>query len=299
MNLQTIIKLMDIKTLVAGIVPVILGSIYSRYAFGKLNIIYLILLSVAMILIQSATNMINDYFDFKRGADSKEKEKEKALVSGETTPKQVLFIILIYQFIAFIIGIFIASQTSYYILLVAVIGEIISILYACGPLPISYTPIGEVVSGITMGIGITTTVIYIHSGVFNLNTVLVAVPTSLFIGTILLSNNLSDIEEDRKIGRKTLPILIGIKNAEKLWIINVVMLLALTLLLALIRIYPIVVLVIVILLFPYKSISNFLSYSKSIHTKGRTMGLIGKIGLKYHLAVIIGLLISIIFKVGI
>lgn len=299
MNFQTITKLMDIKTLVAGIVPVILGSIYSRYAFGKLNIIYLILLSVAMILIQSATNMINDYFDFKRGADSKEKENEKALVSGETTPKQVLFIIFIYQFIAFIIGIFIARQTSYYILLVAVIGEIISILYACGPLPISYTPIGEVVSGITMGIGITTTVIYIHSGVFNLNTVLVAVPTSLFIGTILLSNNLSDIEEDRKIGRKTLPILIGIKNAEKLWIINVVMLLALTLLLALIHIYPIVVLVIVILLFPYKSISNFLSYDKSIHTKGRTMGLIGQIGLKYHLAVIIGLLISIIFKLGI
>lgn len=299
MNFQTITKLMDIKTLVAGIVPVILGSIYSRYAFGKLSIIYLILLSVAMILIQSATNMINDYFDFKRGADSKEKENEKALVSGETTPKQVLFIIFIYQFIAFIIGIFIARQTSYYILLVAVIGEIISILYACGPLPISYTPIGEVVSGITMGIGITTTVIYIHSGVFNLNTVLVAVPTSLFIGTILLSNNLSDIEEDRKIGRKTLPILIGIKNAEKLWIINVVMLLALTLLLALIHIYPIVVLVIVILLFPYKSISNFLSYDKSIHTKGRTMGLIGQIGLKYHLAVIIGLLISIIFKLGI
>ncbi|WML34044.1 prenyltransferase [Clostridium sp. OS1-26] len=298
MNFQTIIKLMDIKTLVAGIVPVILGSIYSRYAFGKLNIIYLILLSVAMILIQSATNMINDYFDFKRGADSKEKKKEKALVSGETTPKQVLFIIFIYQLIAFIIGIYIASQTSYYILIVAVIGEIISILYACGPLPISYTPIGEVVSGITMGIGITTTVIYIHSGIFNLNTLFVAVPTAVFIGTILLSNNLSDIEEDRKVGRKTLPILIGIKNSEKLWAFNVTMLLILTFILLVMGIYPIVVVVAVILLFPYKSIPNFLSYGKSIYTKGRTMGLIGQIGIKYHLAVIIGLLISIIFKIG-
>ncbi|WP_411682857.1 prenyltransferase [Clostridium thailandense] len=299
MSFRTIIKLMDIKTLVAGIVPVVLGTVYSRYALGKFNIIYLILLSISMILIQSATNMINDYFDFKSGADSKEKGNEKALVNGEVTPKQVLGIICVYQFIAFLIGIFIASQTSYYILLVAAIGEIISILYACGPLPISYTPIGEIVSGVTMGIGITTTVIYIHSGIFNLNTVLIAIPTAVFIGTILLSNNLSDIEEDRKTGRRTLPILIGIKNSEKLWIFNVIMLLVLTFILMTIGVYPIIVLVAVILLFPYKSISNFLSYDKSISTKGKTMGLIGQVGLKYHLAVIIGLLISIMFKIGI
>jgi len=294
MSFKSIIKLMDIKTLVAGLVPVILGSIYSKYAFGKLNIFYLILLVIAMILIQSATNMINDYFDFKSGADSKKSGDEKALVSGEITPKQVLFTILLYQLIAFMIGILIASQTSYYILLVAVIGGIISISYAFGPIPISYTPIGEIVSGVTMGIGITTTVIYIQSGIFNLNTILVAIPTALFIGTILLTNNLSDIEEDREVGRKTLPIVIGIKNAEKLWIFNVIMLLVLTFGLVLIHIYPIVVLVPIILVYPYKSIRSFLSYEKSINTKGRSMGLIGQVGLKYHLAVVIGLLIAII-----
>ncbi len=293
MSLKSIIKLMDIKTLVAGIVPVVLGSIYSKYAFGKFNIFHLILLVIAMILIQSATNMINDYFDYKRGADSNKSGDEKALVSGETTPKQVLFIIFLYQFIAFMIGVFIASQTSYYILLVAIIGGIISILYAFGPLPISYTPFGEIVSGVTMGIGITSTVIYIQSSIFNINTILVAVPTALFIGTILLTNNLSDLEEDREAGRKTLPIIIGIKNAEKLWIFNVIMLLVLTICLVLIHIYPIVVLLSVILIYPYKSIRSFLSYEKSINTKGKSMGLIGQVGLKYHLAVIIGLLISL------
>ncbi|EKQ52296.1 MULTISPECIES: UbiA family prenyltransferase [unclassified Clostridium] len=294
MSFKSIIKLMDIKTLVAGLVPVILGSVYSKYAFGKFNTFYFILLVIAMILIQSATNMINDYFDFKRGADTNKSGDEKALVSGETTLKQVLFIILLYQFIAFMIGVFIASQTSYYILLVAIIGGLISILYAFGPLPISYTPFGEIVSGVTMGIGITSTVIYIQSGIVNLNTILVAVPTVLFIGTILLTNNLSDIEEDREAGRKTLPIMIGKKNAEKLWIFNVIMLLVLTFCLVLIQIYPIIVLAPVILVYPYKSIRSFLSYEKGINTKGRSMGLIGQIGLKYHLAVVCGLLIAII-----
>lgn len=296
MSFKSIIKLMDIKTLVAGTIPVILGSIYSFYAFKKFNILYFILLIFAMILIQSSTNMINDYFDFKRGADNGKSGNEKALISGEITPKQVLFIIVIYELIASIIGIFIASQTSYYILLVAVVGGIVSILYAFGPLPISYTPIGEIVSGATMGIGITTTVIYIHSGVFTLNTVLVAVPTALFIGTILLSNNLSDLQEDRLVGRKTLPIIIGVKNAEKLWIFNVIGLLVLTAALVVMNIYPVVVLAPVIVFFPYKSISNFLSYDKNVHTKGRTMGLIGQVGLKYHITVIAGLLISILIS---
>lgn len=296
MSFKSIIKLMDIKTLVAGTIPVILGSIYSFYAFKKFNILYFILLIFAMILIQSSTNMINDYFDFKRGADNGKSGNEKALISGEITPKQVLFIIVIYELIASIIGIFIASQTSYYILLVAVVGGIVSILYAFGPLPISYTPIGEIVSGATMGIGITTTVIYIHSDVFTLNTVLVAVPTALFIGTILLSNNLSDLEEDRLVGRKTLPIIIGVKNAEKLWIFNVIGLLVLTAALVVMNIYPVVVLAPVIVFFPYKSISNFLSYDKNVHTKGRTMGLIGQVGLKYHITVIAGLLISILIS---
>jgi len=247
-----------------------------------------------MILIQSATNMINDYSDFKRGADSKKSAEEKALVSEEITPKQVLFIIFLFQLVAFIIGIFIAGRTSYYIILVAIIGDIISISYASGPFPISYTPIGEIVAGVTMGIGIATTVIYIQSGVINLNTVLVAIPTALFIGTILLSNNLSDMVEDREVGRKTLPILLGVKNAERLWIFNVIMLLVLTFVLVLVHIYPIVVLVAVFIFSPYKSIFDFLSYDKNIYTKGRTMGLIGKVGLKYHLAVVIGLLIAIL-----
>jgi 1,4-dihydroxy-2-naphthoate octaprenyltransferase len=285
---------MDIKTLVAGLVPVILGSVYSKYAFGKFNISYFILLVIAMILIQSATNMINDYFDFKRGADDNKSADEKALVSGKITPKQVLCIIFLYQVIALIIGIFLASQTSYYILLIAILGGIVSILYACGPLPISYTPFGEIVSGVTMGIGITSTVIYIQSGIFNINTILVAVPTALFIGTILLTNNISDIEEDSEAGRKTLPIIIGKKNAEMLWLFNVIMLLVLTCCLVLIKVYPIAVLLPVILINPYKLIRSFLSYEKSINTKGRSMGLIGQIGLKYHLAVVVGLLIAII-----
>lgn len=294
MKFSAIIKLMEIRTLVAGVIPVILGSVYSWYAFDEINLIYFGLLIIAITFMQSSTNMINDYFDHKRGADGEGKEEEKALVSGEITPKQVIYLIFIYQAIALIIGVFIASQTSYYILFIGAIGGMVSILYAFGPLPISYTPLGEIVAGVTMGIGIATTVIYIHTGIVNLNTVLVAVPTSIFIGTILLSNNLSDIAMDEEAGRKTLPILMGSKNAEKLWVFNVIMLFVLTLLLGMVGIYPKNVLIMMVMLFPYKAIPRFLSYNKSVNTKGKTMELITMVGVKYHWAVISGLLIEIL-----
>lgn len=296
MSFKSILKLMDIKTLVAGVIPVFLGTVYSFYAYEKINVLHFVLLILAMVLIQSSTNMINDYYDYKRGADCSDKAEEKALVSGEVNTKQVIAIILIYQVIALLIGIFIASQSSYNILLVALFGIIVSLLYAFGPMPISYTPFGEIISGITMGIGITCTVIFIHTGKYNISTILVCIPTVLYIGTILLSNNISDIYGDINAGRKTLPILIGKEKAEKFWIFNVIMLIALTALLYRLEIYPIIVLILVIVLFPYNLIKVFLSYDKNVSTKGRTMGIIGKIGLRYHLAVIIGLLISIIIK---
>ena len=71
------------------------------------------------------------------------------------------------------------------------------------------------------------------------------------------------------------------------------MLPVLTLVLELIGTQPIFALVTVVILFPDKSIPDFLSYKKNIQNKGRTMGLIGKVGLIYHLALIVGLLISI------
>jgi 1,4-dihydroxy-2-naphthoate octaprenyltransferase len=129
MNLKTIIKLMDLRTLVAGFIPVLLGTIYSYYAFGQINLVYFILLTIAMALVQSSTNMINDYFDFKRGAENENKGDEKALVSGEATPKQVKLIITIYLSTAAMIGVLIASQTSYYILVVAFIICVWSVTY--------------------------------------------------------------------------------------------------------------------------------------------------------------------------
>ena len=292
---STLIKLMDIKTLTAGSIPVILGSVYSLYTYNSINYFYLIALFIAMVLVQSAVNMINDYYDFTRGSDLNEKEDEKALVNGEVTTNQLKYIIITYLLLALMIGILIGSKTSYMILVIALVGCIIGWVYTAGPVPISYTPFGEIISGVTMGLGITCTVVFIQSKTIDANMVLMALPTTIFIGTIMLSNNLSDLVGDRLTGRKTLPVIIGIRNSEKLWITNIILLLIMTIILWGLKIYPFSVIITIFLIFPYKAIRIFLSIEKGRSTKGKVMGLISKVGIKYHIGVIVGLIIAIIF----
>jgi len=293
MKLKTIIELMDVKTLIASILPVLYGTAYAWYKYDVFDLTLLICLLVAMILIQSATNMVNDCSDYESGADQSDLLiDEKVLARGETSVKEVARLAIVFVLVSFVIGLYIAFRTSYAVLIVGLIGGIIALLYSLGPLPISHLPIGELVSGTTMGVGITSTVIYVQSGFVSLETVLVALPLALFIGTVLLSNNLSDIVKDKEQGRKTLSILIGVEKSEILWIINVLSILIVITGLFFVGIFPAPVIFFVLALFSFKNFTAFLSYKKSIKTKERTMKIIAIIGVRIHIAVIIGLIVG-------
>ncbi len=291
--MKTLLKLMDVKTLVAGVFPVVTGSVYSLYRFDQINILHMLILGIGIILLQSCANMINDLFDHDRGADGEEKSEEKALASGEATPNQVKKIVIGFLLIDICIAIYYVLTVHWAIVIVVIIGALIMYFYSAGDRPISHTPFGEFIAGSTMGFGIMTTVIYIQSGVVDLETVLVALPTSIYIGTILLTNNISDHHEDREGGRRTLPIHIGIHWAELLWIVSCHSLLTFTAVFVFIGYWPIETIVLALLLFPYRPIYKFKGIPKEAANKNHMMGLIGKIGLRFHLAVVVGILLSV------
>lgn len=290
--MKALLKLLDVKTLVAGVIPVALGSVYSLYRFATFSLWHMLLLMLGIMLMQSSANMINDLYDYKRGADDASKAEEKALASKEISERQVEKIIAAFLTIDMGILLFYSITVNWSILLVGILGATIMYAYSAGKRPISYTCFGEITAGLTMGFGIMATVTYIQSGVIDIETVLVTIPTTLFIGTILLTNNLSDCADDRKSGRRTLPILIGVKLSEKLWMASCVGLLMLTGFFTYAGFWPLESLVFALVFFPYSSLTAFYELEKNVENKGRLMGLIGKIGMRYHFAVILGLVVS-------
>jgi len=288
----TLLKLMDIKTLVAGTVPVIFGTIYSLYRFDRFHWVDLLITLLGIVLLQSSTNMINDVYDHKRGSDGEAKTDEKALASGEISVYNVKKIIGFFMLIDIGIALFYSITLHGGIFVVAVIAVVIMYSYSAGKRPISYTPFGELIAGSTMGFGIMTTVIFIQSGNVNSETVLVALPTSLFIGTILLTNNLSDHQEDQQVGRKTLPILLGTQKSQLLWNSNCISLLVFTGVGVALGYFPLISFILTIVLFPYKQILVFNTTEKVVQNKGILMGIIAQVGIRFHVAIILGLLLD-------
>ncbi len=77
------------KTLSASTVPVLVGTAFA-YANREASVLPALAALLGAVLIQVGTNFINDYYDFKKGADTKERlGPTRVTQSGLLTPSAV------------------------------------------------------------------------------------------------------------------------------------------------------------------------------------------------------------------
>lgn len=196
-------------TLTASFVPVFVGTA-SVLLFADIRWGMFFLMLIATVLIQSATNMFNEYYDFKRGLDSHESVGiAGAIVRNGMSPRLVLTIALIFYGIAAVIGIIITINSSWWILIVGAVLMAVGYLYTGGPVPISWTPFGEIFAGFFMGTVIIMITFFIHTGTLHVFPLLMSIPPAITIGLLNMANNIRDRKKDKTSGRKTYVILVG------------------------------------------------------------------------------------------
>ena len=240
MNIKSFLKLVEIQTKVASVIPYLLGTFYALYRYDNFNINNAIIMFLSMIIFDMTTTAINNYMDYAK-AIKKEGygyETHNAIVSHKLNPKIVKLTIVIMLVVAALLGLLLVKNTNIIVLLIGVVSFFIGITYSFGPIPISRTPFGEILSGLAMGFGITFLSIYIHvfdAGILNIsftdlrninininiieliNIVLVSLSPIMGIANIMLANNICDMEEDIENKRYTLPIYIGKERALNLF----------------------------------------------------------------------------------
>ena len=131
--------------------------------------------------------------------------------------------------VASLIGLVLVWRTDWLLLLMGMACFAIGILYTWGPLPLSRLPLGEIFSGIVMGLGIPVIATYVNIAPGRLlaldlgwpNVVLrgdfiaiialglACVTPMATIANIMLANNMSDLDEDQRNHRHTLPMYLG------------------------------------------------------------------------------------------
>lgn len=198
--------------LVALALACVLGGRAGSGQVSGLMACVLLAISVSM---QSAVNTINDYFDYVKGTDTAENQADPAdavLVYNNVDPKAALRFAIGLIVLAFALGCYVIYVAGWIPLAIAVVGVIIIFLYSGGKTPISYLPIGEVISGFTMGGLITLASFQALTLRFDWMVLLYAVPAMLGIALIMFTNNGCDIDKDIEAKRRTLPVLLGYKR---------------------------------------------------------------------------------------
>lgn len=206
-------KLTRPHTLTAAFAPVFLGTMIAL-TYGEIHFPLFFAMLIASLLIQMATNMFNEYYDFKRGLDTEQSVGiGGTIVRNGVKPKVVLNLALILYGIAILIGIYICMETSWILALVGGLSMMIGYFYTGGPYPIAYTPFGELFSGVVMGMLLILIAFYIQTGTVTTTAILLSIPSMILVAGIMLSNNIRDLEQDTIGGRKTLAILVGRSHA--------------------------------------------------------------------------------------
>jgi 1,4-dihydroxy-2-naphthoate octaprenyltransferase len=291
-GLQIWWRLLRPHTLTAAFIPVFTGTMLA-FTEGSIHITLFIAMLLASILIQAATNMFNEYYDHARGLDNEDSVGiGGTIVRDGVAPKTVLNLALSFFGIAILLGVYICMESSWWIAVIGLICMLFGYLYTGGSFPIAYTPFGELFSGFFMGTVIIGISYFIQTNMVTIDSFLVSIPVAIFIGCIMLSNNIRDRVGDQENGRKTIAIILGHENAVRFLSLLFIIAYALTIIFTLTGILPVWSLLTLISAIKAASvIKNFWGKTKSIEMMPAMVST-GKTNTFYGLLLGFSLLIS-------
>ncbi|HZK34384.1 MAG TPA: prenyltransferase [Bacillota bacterium] len=239
MRVGSFLRLVEIRTKVASMTPLILGSFLAYYRYGQFKPLNFIYMFLSLLAFDMATTAINNYIDYKRARKTRgyNYERHNAIVRDKIKESHVLVVIATLLTIAIVFGLILYMKTSLAVLIIGLISFIAGILYTFGPIPISRMPLGEIFSGFFMGFVIVFLSIFIHTtevgilglylteGILSLDLqlkevmiiFLASLPATLGIANIMLANNICDMGDDLANKRYTLPTYIGVGQSLRIF----------------------------------------------------------------------------------
>lgn len=197
------------QTLPAAFVPVCVGAALALHD-GTFDWIPSLVALLCAFLIQIGTNFANDYFDFKKGADTEERIGfERATAKGSISASGMRNATLITMGLAFVFGLYLVWHAGWVILAIGLLSLIFGILYTGGPYPLGYNGLGDIFVFIFFGIVAVMGTYYVNALEWSAASFWASLAVGALSTNILVVNNLRDIEQDKPAGKNTLGVLFG------------------------------------------------------------------------------------------
>lgn len=155
-----------------------------------------------------ATNLFDDYIDYKKLTANSQKCKCAYIKEGKATLNDVLKVVVIYCVIACIAGSFLLLRCGMPVLWLGLLGGVITLIYA----KLSQKGLSEIAVGTAFGPLLFEGVYFVMTGTFSLIVFIMSLAVVMFTVGLLYVHTLLDFEGDMVSHKKTLVCRIGNKN---------------------------------------------------------------------------------------
>ena len=202
------------RSLTATYIPLLLAAVIAIDQ-GVFDLLRFALSMIAALALQIGANLVNEYFDYVRGADA-EKQAGMGMVikNAVLTPRAVLYGAIATVGLGIILGLILAALSGPLLLLIGLGGVLVVVLYTAGPLPLAYIGLGEIAVFIFMGPLMVLGAYYVMARSLSWSPVLAALPIACLVAAILHANNVRDLEADRAVNKRTLAVIFGRRFAR-------------------------------------------------------------------------------------
>jgi len=163
------------------------------------------------ILLQIASNLANDVFDYERGTDTSERVGPMRVTQARLlTPRQVKIGLAIVIGCAILLGCYLTMIAGWPVILIGIAAIFSAILYTGGPYPLGYHGFGDLFVFLFFGLAAVAGTYFVQCGSVSPAAWWMTVPIGLLVVNLLVVNNLRDIHTDKKAGKYTLAVRMGV-----------------------------------------------------------------------------------------
>ena len=214
------LRAIRVKFLLASVIAVSLGLSLAWHSGHQIDILHAILTFVGVISLHASVDLLNDYWDFKRGIDTKTKRTKMSggtgvLPEGLLTPKSVYIVGIAFLILGAIIGIYFVIIFGITIGLILGFAILSVIFYSTKIVNWGLAEVFVTIKGTLIIIG----TYYIQSQSIDDFTILAGIVVGVLSSLVLFVTSIPDHDVDKEKGRRTLIIIFGKANAVKTFLI--------------------------------------------------------------------------------
>ncbi len=202
------------KTLPAALIPVMVGT---AVAFAQERHAWLAASAALLgaMLIQIGTNLANDYFDFKKGADTEDRLGPTRVTQAGLIDEYAVRNAMVLTFaLSAAVGAYLIWVGGWPIAVIGVLSILSGVAYTGGPFPLGYHGLGDVFVFVFFGLIAVTATHYVQAGEWSFVALLASIPIGCLSVAILIVNNYRDMDTDVLAGKRTLAVRFGRRGTQ-------------------------------------------------------------------------------------